>query len=148
MGRYQTPTESYKSSAACAGVTRKSSVLEEMAGQWSTVVLGALGNEPLFSKTLENFAKQTIHRRPNPRADDASTMSACYLGSSVPGLVDMVAKHTPSTIDDAAGEKVWKALLANANVGGENVHRGSILGAVLGARAGYKSLPPKLMNGL
>jgi len=28
------------------------------------------------------------------------------------------------------------------------VHRGSILGAVLGARAGYDRLPPQLVDGL
>jgi ADP-ribosylglycohydrolase len=38
--------------------------------------------------------------------------------------------------------------VANANVGGENVHRGSILGAILGARAGYDRLPPRLVDGL
>ena len=50
------------------------------------------------------------------------------------------AEHTQSD--------VWQGLLANANVGGENVHRGSILGAVLGARAGVGELPPKLISGL
>jgi len=45
----------------------------------------------------------------------------------------------------------WKALLANANVGGENVHRGSLLGAVLGARVvdeNGSSLPAELKEGL
>jgi len=135
-------TTSSAAAATCAGVTRKSGVLEKVARQWSSVVLGAFSiDEDSFSNTLKNFATQTIQRRPNPRVDEASTMSACYLGSSLPGLVDMVAKH-------ADGGNVWKALLANANVGGENVHRGSILGAVLGARAGYDSLPSNLVDGL
>lgn len=39
-------------------------------------------------------------------------------------------------------------MVANANVGGENVHRGSILGAVLGSRAGVERLPSKMIDGL
>ncbi len=131
-------------SGACAGVTRKSQVLEDVAGKWSTVVVNAFGT--CFSESLTSFAKQTIRRSPNPRVRESSTMSACYLGSSLPGLVDMVAKHAP--LSETNGEAVWEALLANANVGGENVHRASIMGAVLGARAGYNALPSKLMNGL
>lgn len=44
---------------------------------------------------------------------------------------------------------VWTGLLANANAGGENVHRGSILGAVLGAAASTTdAMPNTLINGL
>ena len=39
------------------------------------------------------------------------------------------------------------ALLANANVGGDNVHRGMILGMLVGA-AEDGGLPPDLRNGL
>ena len=45
-------------------------------------------------------------------------------------------------------DKVWEALLANANSGGENVHRGALLGALLGANAGYEQLPTKMVTGL
>lgn len=39
-------------------------------------------------------------------------------------------------------------LLANANVGGENVHRGIVLGALLGAEVGEKAIPEHLKTGL
>ena len=42
----------------------------------------------------------------------------------------------------------WKGLLANANAGGENVHRGATLGAALGAANGADSLDPDLIAGL
>ena len=42
----------------------------------------------------------------------------------------------------------WKGLLANANAGGENVHRGATLGAALGAATGVDSLDPNLVSGL
>ena len=135
-------------SGACAGVTRKSQVLEDTASRWSKVVLGAFGSDSCFSESLSNFSKQTIRRSPNSRVRDASTMSACYLGSSLPGLIDLVAKYAPTNQDSNSGETVWNALLANANVGGENVHRASIMGALLGARAGHDALPTKLIDGL
>lgn len=40
------------------------------------------------------------------------------------------------------------AVLANANCGGENVHRGCVLGAVLGAYHGEKAIPAHLKDGL
>ncbi len=64
----------------------------------------------------------------------------------------MIYKYTQqSTKLGGTGLACWKALLANANVGGENVHRGSLLGAVLGARVGDEngsSLPVELKEGL
>eukprot|EP00535_Pseudo-nitzschia_heimii_P006336 CAMPEP_0197189216 /NCGR_PEP_ID=MMETSP1423-20130617/19373_1 /TAXON_ID=476441 /ORGANISM="Pseudo-nitzschia heimii, Strain UNC1101" /LENGTH=394 /DNA_ID=CAMNT_0042641271 /DNA_START=344 /DNA_END=1528 /DNA_ORIENTATION=+ len=148
--------ESSASATACAGVTRRSSVLGEVAGLWSKVVLAAFGDDErdessssssCLSDALSAFAEQTIRRRPNARVKESSTMSACYLGQSLPGLVDMVAKYSDGSSNRAGGERVWEGLLANANVGGENVHRGSIMGAVLGARAS-DPLPAKLIDGL
>ena len=68
--------------------------------------------------------------------------SACYLDDALPTAFDMLCKYGKSK------DKVWEALLANANSGGENVHRGSLLGAVLGANAGVEKLPPQMVNGL
>ena len=73
--------------------------------------------------------------------------SACYLSQSLPPTLDMLYKYTePSFLNDEAG--IWKALVSNANVGGENVHRGAVLGAVLGARVGDENLPQMLKSGL
>ena len=41
-----------------------------------------------------------------------------------------------------------KVLLASANAGGENVARGSLLGALAGARYGKEAIPPSLLDGL
>lgn len=66
-------------------------------------------------------------------------MTACYLQDSLPALLDSALLHEH--------DSVWQSLLANANVGGENVHRGSCLGAILGY---HSTLPlePHLMAGL
>lgn len=39
-------------------------------------------------------------------------------------------------------------MLANANVGGENCHRGAAVGALIGAAVGEKGIPEALMTGL
>jgi ADP-ribosylglycohydrolase len=61
------------------------------------------------------------------------------LPSSYPSLIHFAAKYS---------EDFEKALLANANTGGENVHRGCVLGAVLGAYHGEKAIPAHLKDGL
>eukprot|EP00536_Pseudo-nitzschia_multiseries_P009623 jgi/Psemu1/201173/e_gw1.273.34.1 len=160
-----------RSAAECASVTRRSSVLEETAASWSRVVVSAVrspttassnddddendnnndnGDGDKFRSELDRFARATIQRRPDPSVNDDSTMSACYLGSSLPGVVDFVAKYAPdgNDNDNNGGDRVWQGLLANANVGGENVHKGSVLGAILGARGGFDRLPTRLVAGL
>lgn len=60
--------------------------------------------------------------------DGSDPMVACYIDSSFPALLHLAyryAKHGPKM-----------GLLANANAGGENVARGSALGALLGAAYG------------
>ena len=52
----------------------------------------------------------------------------------------MIAKYEPAGL--------WDCLLANANVGGGNTHRGSTLGAVLGVRSTSSDIGPKFQAGL
>jgi ADP-ribosylglycohydrolase len=40
------------------------------------------------------------------------------------------------------------AILSNTNVGGENCHRGSALGALMGAAVGESRIPKRLIEGL
>lgn len=45
-------------------------------------------------------------------------------------------------------ESFRRAVLANANRGGENVATGALIGALLGANCGYSRLPADLLAGL
>jgi len=54
-------------------------------------------------------------------------MVACYIESSFPALLHFAYKYADSP---------EQAVLANANAGGENVARGSLLGALMGAAHG------------
>jgi ADP-ribosylglycohydrolase len=59
-------------------------------------------------------------------------MVACYIDSSYPALLFFAYKYA---------DNVEAAILANANAGGENVARGSLLGALVGAAHGIVGFP-------
>ena len=65
---------------------------------------------------------------------------ACYISDSLPSLFYFAAKYAEAGI--------VPALLANTNVGGENCHRGSVLGALLGAALGDAGINPQFIDGL
>ena len=129
--------------AATAAVTRKSAHLEGASRVWGQLVADALeqsSDDTFVHKSLSDCAKG-YGMRYAPSASRQDQMTACYLQQSFPPALDMMAKYVPE--GDA-----WTGLVANANVGGENVHRGNILGAILGARAGLENLPDQLREGL
>lgn len=63
--------------------------------------------------------------------------TACYPEHGLPLLLALMKKH---------GFAVKDSLLANANAGGDNVHRGMIMGLLVGAAA--KEIPGDLIEGL
>jgi ADP-ribosyl-[dinitrogen reductase] hydrolase len=64
-------------------------------------------------------------------------MTACYIDSSFPALLHFVYKYSNSP---------EAAILANANAGGENVARGALVGAIMGAAHGQ--FPDWCLKGL
>eukprot|EP00568_Trieres_chinensis_P015438 CAMPEP_0183319354 /NCGR_PEP_ID=MMETSP0160_2-20130417/63314_1 /TAXON_ID=2839 ORGANISM="Odontella Sinensis, Strain Grunow 1884" /NCGR_SAMPLE_ID=MMETSP0160_2 /ASSEMBLY_ACC=CAM_ASM_000250 /LENGTH=379 /DNA_ID=CAMNT_0025485809 /DNA_START=93 /DNA_END=1232 /DNA_ORIENTATION=+ len=124
-----------------AGVTRNSSALERASGTWSDLLLDILAaDEGADAQQSLNKAARSFGLRRMPVPNGRDEMSACYLDGSLPTLLDMISKY--SRKGDA-----WTGLLANANVGGENVHRGAVLGAALGASVGEENLGPQEMLG-
>eukprot|EP00546_Thalassionema_frauenfeldii_P009559 CAMPEP_0178908454 /NCGR_PEP_ID=MMETSP0786-20121207/7933_1 /TAXON_ID=186022 /ORGANISM="Thalassionema frauenfeldii, Strain CCMP 1798" /LENGTH=371 /DNA_ID=CAMNT_0020580361 /DNA_START=212 /DNA_END=1327 /DNA_ORIENTATION=+ len=128
--------------ALTASVTRASTVLEKASSSWGSLVRKAIQQDSLLDIDDLTHCARSFGLRQMPSATRPDTMSACYLEQSLPSALDMIAKYSqpPSSC--------WEGLLANANNGGENVHRGSILGAVLGAQAGEENLPDQLKEGL
>ena len=66
-------------------------------------------------------------------------MTACYIDSSFPATLFFLYKYADS---------IEKAILANANAGGENVARGALVGACLGAFYGMNGFPAWTKDGL
>jgi hypothetical protein len=120
-----TPEQAAALAAACADVTRRSDVLHKAAAAWGNLVYQSVKPDAVDMQTaLQETAKKLGFRKPN--GNGADELTACYLDSSMPALLDSIARNNPH-------RKTWNALLSNANTGGENVHRGSCLGAVLGS---------------
>lgn len=64
---------------------------------------------------------------------------ACYIDQSFPSVLYLAARYH----DDFES-----AIIANTNVGGDNCHRGAVLGAILGAALGVSAIPKRWINGL
>lgn len=65
--------------------------------------------------------------------------SACYIDQSFPAVLYLAARYH----DDFES-----ALIANAGVGGDNCHRGAVLGGILGAALGFAAIPGRWIDGL
>ena len=65
--------------------------------------------------------------------------TACYVEHSVPAVLYLALKYhrDPET-----------ALVVNTNLGGDNVYRGAVLGALLGAEHGRRGFPRRWVEGL
>jgi ADP-ribosylglycohydrolase len=64
---------------------------------------------------------------------------ACYIRESFPAALYLAWKYA----DDFEA-----ALVANTMVGGDNCHRGAVVGALVGAACGFERLPQGLREGL
>ena len=65
--------------------------------------------------------------------------TACYVEESVPSVIYLALKY-----HDAPEQ----GLIVNTNLGGDNVHRGAVLGALLGAANGLEAFPSRWIQGL
>ncbi|HEY9194401.1 MAG TPA: ADP-ribosylglycohydrolase family protein [Methyloversatilis sp.] len=77
--------------------------------------------------------------RPDEEVVGAQFSPACYLGDSLPATLFLAVKYA----DD-----LRSGLLANVRLGGDNCHRGVVLGALLGAQCGMEAVPPAWITGL
>ncbi|NJM12583.1 MAG: ADP-ribosylglycohydrolase family protein [Synechococcaceae cyanobacterium SM1_2_3] len=64
---------------------------------------------------------------------------ACYIDQSFPSVLYLAARYA---------NDFEAALIANTNVGGDNCHRGAVLGAILGAALGFQAIPERWIHGL
>jgi ADP-ribosylglycohydrolase len=64
---------------------------------------------------------------------------ACYIADAFPASLYLAWKYAD---DFEAG------IIANTNVGGDNCHRGAVVGALLGAAAGTGRIPARFCDGL
>ena len=102
---------------------------------------------PLVCPIAESFgfpATEVVERMNRDRRSDLHVIGgllspACYIDHSFPAVLYLAARYS----DDFEA-----ALVANTNVGGDNCHRGALLGAMLGAALGYPAIPERWVRGL
>lgn len=84
---------------------------------------------------------QNARRKKSPDLDVIGGLlsSACYIDQSFPSVLYLAARYS---------NDFEAALIANTNVGGDNCHRGAVLGALLGAALGFEKIPKRWINGL
>jgi len=84
---------------------------------------------------------ERIHRNHQSDRDVIGRLlsPACYIDQSLPATLYLAARYP----DDFEA-----ALIANTNVGGDNCHRGAVLGAMMGAALGLAAIPERWLAGL
>ena len=71
-------------------------------------------------------------RKPDAEVIDHHFSSACYIDKAFPASLYLAWTHAGRLRD---------GIIANTNIGGDNCHRGAVIGALLGADCGLKGIP-------
>lgn len=106
-------------------------------------VLGGAGlREAIISHGSGWFSESTALRwfkEPDEVVIGRRISPACYLADAFPASLYLAWKYA----DDFEN-----GMIANTHVGGDNCHRGAVLGALLGAAAGTNGIPGRWRDGL
>lgn len=125
-------------------LTHRGESVETAARDLTRMLVAVLGGADLRA-SIEEFGKGWIGGRKlrewAPREDDeviGPVLSpACYLDDAFPASLFLAWKHA---------DNLETALVSNANLGGDNCHRGVVVGALCGAAGGR--LPQVWLDGL
>jgi len=106
------------------------------------VLAGAGLREAIFEHGSDWFSKRKAEqwsREPDEVVIGRRVSSACYIDDAFPASLYLAWKYAD---DFEAG------VLANTNVGGDNCHRGAVVGALLGAALGTSGIPARFRDGM
>jgi ADP-ribosylglycohydrolase len=120
-------------------------VMVETAARDLTKMLVAILNGAPVRESIEKFGNGWVGRKkmeawaacPDEEVIGAVLSPACYLEDSFPASLFLAWKYADS---------LESALVANANLGGDNCHRGIVVGALVGA--GGAPVPERWERGL
>jgi ADP-ribosylglycohydrolase len=136
LGAGRSTAEASASAAKALSVTRRSSKLVEYINAAAEVLAALLSGSSIKSVVNDLFPTiaQEVKRR------DSDPMVACYIDGGFPALLFFAHKYGQLPVGEA--------LLASANAGGENVHRGAVLGTILGFSSGMQGVSDGFRKGL
>jgi len=98
--------------------------------------------EAIFRYGADWFSKRKAEnwsREPDEVVIGRRLSPACYIEDAFPASLYLAWKYAN---DFEAG------VIANTNVGGDNCHRGAVVGALLGAAAGTAGIPARFLAGI
>ena len=134
-GAAQPEAEALQAAQQSVRVTRRSPRVEQFVGELSTMLRAVLHGQPA-AEAAQSAAVRLMGRKLDVQTPDP--VVACYIDQNYASLLLLLAKY----------HGFEQAILANANAGGENVHRGLVLGALMGAQVGASGIPEALKAGL
>lgn len=133
-------------------LTHRSDKLERYALAFSDLLIRLLQHRsapfgPLVCDTAERLgfpASAVLEQVRRNRLSDRDVIGtllspACYIDHSFPAVLYLAARY----FDDFEA-----AQIASANAGGDNCHRGAVLGAILGTALGFEAIPARWIRGL
>ncbi|MEO6742821.1 MAG: ADP-ribosylglycohydrolase family protein, partial [Chthoniobacteraceae bacterium] len=106
------------------------------------VSAGADLREAIFEHASDWFSKRKAElwsREADEVVIGHRVSPACYIADAFPASLYLAWKYA----DDFDS-----GVIANANVGGDNCHRGAVVGALLGAATGLVGMPSRFVEGL
>lgn len=136
-------------------LTHRSPLLERYALEFGDLLLSLLAAPDAAAEMLRELALAAAARLGFPagavvadaergRQSDLTVIGrllspACYIDQSLPAVLYLAARY--------CGD-LEAALVANTGVGGDNCHRGALLGALMGATHGLAGIPGRWIDGL
>jgi len=122
-------------------VTRRTTVVDKYAEAFAELLADVINGKNLRVAVeecgMKYFGSSVARMVESSRGRDP--MVACYIDSSFPAMLHFAHKYADSA---------EAAILASANAGGENVARGSLIGALVGAAHGMSGFPEWAKEGL
>ncbi len=127
-------------------LTHQDPTLLRAADRLTTILWQVIRGKPLREsiETIGNdFFSARRARQYEAKPDNAVVErifgQTCYIDQSFPATLYLAWKYA---------DRFREGLVANTNAGGDNCHRGAVLGALLGAANGINSIPSSWIDGL
>jgi ADP-ribosyl-[dinitrogen reductase] hydrolase len=115
---------------------------DALASMLCAVLAGAGLRAAIFEQGRDWFSQRRAEqwsREPDEVVIGQRVSPACYIADAFPASLFLAWKYAD---DFEAG------IIPNTNVGGDNCHRGAVVGALLGAAAGATRIPVRFTEGL
>jgi len=140
------PDAAMQAVRAHVGFSHGSADVIEAATAMACIVFEVLGGEPLRESILKHGSTWISQRKvadwsrePDHVVIGRRLSPACYIRDAFAASLYLSWKYA----DDFES-----AVIANANVGGDNCHRGAVIGALAGAAVGLERIPRRFRAGL